>query len=114
MAKYKTVKVRQELVQEIEKQIDKNQFQNLSEFVSNAIQSQLQTITRKRIYDLREEIIGIKTETCYVNKPHKIKVFKYDDSSMWVGCPNFGWFKNDGAEHLGCREKIKGCTWFFG
>jgi len=114
MAKYKTVKVRQELVQEIEKQVDKNQFHNLSDFVSNAIQFRLQTLTRRRILELGEEIIGIRTETCYVKKPHKIKIFKYDDSSMWVCCSNFGWFKDDGKELLGCREKNKGCTWFFG
>jgi hypothetical protein len=114
MVKYKTVKVRQELVKEIEKRIDKNQFQNLSDFVSTAIQFRLRTLDKKRIPILGEDIIGIRTETCYVNKPHKIKIFKYNDSSMWIACPNFGWFKKDGEEHLGCRERKKRCTWFFG
>jgi Arc/MetJ-type ribon-helix-helix transcriptional regulator len=42
MAKMKVVRLRQELVEEIEKEVEKSQYPGLSEFVSEAIRLRLQ------------------------------------------------------------------------
>ena len=47
--KWKTVKVRQELVEEIKKEFTKNQYKSLSRFVSEAVRHRLQTLAKERI-----------------------------------------------------------------
>ena len=58
----------------------------------------------------REEIVAARTATC---RGRPIKILKYNDSSMWIACPNFGWFGHL-RQCLGCKEKKRRCTWFFG
>jgi len=48
MPKMKVVRLQQELVEEIEKEVKKSQYPNLSEFVSEAIRLRLQTLTKQR------------------------------------------------------------------
>ena len=40
MAKWKAVRVKQELVEQVQKEVEKDEYKNLSEFVSEAIQFQ--------------------------------------------------------------------------
>jgi glycine cleavage system H protein len=54
MSKWKTVRVRQELVEEVEKEVDRGQYQSLSHFVSEAIQLRMQTLTKERIPEYLE------------------------------------------------------------
>ncbi len=54
MAKMKVVRLRQELVEEIEKEVKKGGYPSLSEFVSEAIQLRLQTLTKQRIQEYIE------------------------------------------------------------
>ena len=54
MPKWKTVRVRQELLEEAKKAAEKSQYQSLSEFVSDAIQLRMQKLAKKRIPEYLE------------------------------------------------------------
>lgn len=54
MTKWKTVRVRQELVEEAKKEMQRGQYQSLSEFVSEAIQLRIQKLTKERITEYLE------------------------------------------------------------
>ena len=54
MQKWKTVRIRQELVEEIEKEVKKKQYQSLSSFVSDAIRLRMQTLTKERVSEYLE------------------------------------------------------------
>ena len=49
MQKWKTVRIRQELAKEIEKEVKKKQYQSLSDFVSEAIRLRMQTLAKERV-----------------------------------------------------------------
>jgi len=119
MPKLKTVRVKQELMDNVEKEVEKGRYKSLSEFVSEAIQLRLQTLAEKRISERleRTRIIGVREYTCSNDFIHNVKVVKYDDSSVWVTCPMFGWFEEagrGGTPKLGCKERKKRCSWFVG
>jgi hypothetical protein len=81
----------------------------LPETISQSIEDRLQKLST----ETGSRIIGIKTCTCFNGYAHKIKVIKYADSSAWVACPMFGWYKDlNNAQLLGCKERKKRCTWF--
>jgi glycine cleavage system H protein len=52
--KWKAVRVQQELVEEAKKEVDRSQYKGLSEFVSEAIQLRLQTLTKERVSEYLE------------------------------------------------------------
>ena len=54
MAKWKSLRVRQELVEEIKKEVERSKHQSLSEFISEAIQLRLQTLTKERVSEYLE------------------------------------------------------------
>ena len=54
MAKWKTVRVRQELVEEAKKEVERGQYQSLSEFVSEAIRLRMQKLTKERVSEYLE------------------------------------------------------------
>jgi len=54
MPKWKAVRIRQELVDEVKKEVDKGQYQSLSQFVSEAIQLRIQKLTKERISEYLE------------------------------------------------------------
>ena len=118
MSKWTAVKVKQELVDQVEKKVAESKHKGLSEFVSEAIQLRLQTLAEKRIPNsLRSpRVVGMREYPCTNGFVHNIKVVRYDDSSIWVTCPMFGWFEEPGLEtpKLGCKERKKRCTWFIG
>lgn len=115
MPKSKVVKVKQEQVD----QIEKDRRKGLHELVSEAIQHRLEQPVKQGILERQERarIVGVRDYTCINDFVHHIKVVKYDDSSVWVMCPMFGWFEDVGSEgtpKLGCKERKKRCTWFMG
>jgi len=119
MSRWKVVRVKQELVDQIEKEVEKSEFKGLSEFVSDAIRHRLQALDKQKTseYLARTRIIGVRTYTCSNDFVHNVKVVKYDDSSVWVMCSMFGWFEDagfGGTPKLGCKERKKRCTWFVG
>ncbi len=54
MARWKTIRVRQELVEEVKKEVEKSQYKNLSEFVSDAIRARMQTLAKERVSEYLE------------------------------------------------------------
>lgn len=54
MAKLKTVRIRQELLEEVKKEVERGQYQSLSEFVSEAIRLRMQKQTKERISEYLE------------------------------------------------------------
>jgi len=52
--KWKAVKVRQELVEEVMKEVEKSQYKGLSEFVSEAVRLRLQTLAKERVSEYLE------------------------------------------------------------
>ena len=67
MTKMKTVRIRQELLEEAKREVEKGQHQSLSEFVSEAIQLRMQKLTKERIAeylerDRRSRIFQLQTQ----------------------------------------------------
>ncbi len=54
MSKWMGVKVKQELIEEIKKELEKSGYKGLSEFVSEAIQQRLQTLAKQRVNEYLE------------------------------------------------------------
>jgi glycine cleavage system H protein len=54
MTQWKTVRVRQELLEEVKKEVEKSQCPSLSEFVSDAIRKRMQTLAKERIPEYLE------------------------------------------------------------
>ncbi len=52
--KWKTVRIRQELADEMKKEVEKRQYQSLTEFASEAIRSRLQTLAKERVSEYLE------------------------------------------------------------
>ncbi len=79
MAKMKVVRLRQELVEEIEKEVEKSQYPGLSEFVSEAIRLRLQTLTKQRIQeyierDEQSRIVHVQGQLLYTPKHIWVKM----------------------------------------
>jgi len=79
MAKMKVVRLRQELVEEIEKEVEKSQYPGLSEFVSEAIRLRLQTLTKQRIQeyierDEQSRIVHVQGQLLYTPKHTWVKM----------------------------------------
>ena len=60
----------------------------------------------------KEEVIAVRSAICSRNG--KVQIIKYNDSSVWIACPDFGWFESGFQKRLGCKERRRRCTWFFG
>jgi glycine cleavage system H protein len=79
MTKWKDVRVRQALIEEIQKSVEKGQFQNLSEFVSEAIQSRLQELAKQTIpeyieRDERSRLLEPQAQLYYTPKHTWVEV----------------------------------------
>lgn len=61
----------------------------------------------------KPKIVGMRKHVCSNETIHNIAVIKYDDESMWVACPWFGWYTNQqNVPELGCADRKKRCTWY--
>jgi glycine cleavage system H protein len=52
--RWKAVRIRQELVEKVKRELKKSQYQNLSEFVSEAIRLRMQTLAKERVSEYLE------------------------------------------------------------
>ncbi|MDH5782802.1 MAG: hypothetical protein OEZ35_03950 [Candidatus Bathyarchaeota archaeon] len=71
--KWKAVRVRQELVEKVKRELKKSQHQNLSEFVSEAIRLRMQTLAKERVSEYLERdrysrIPQLQTQLFYTPK----------------------------------------------
>ena len=92
MPKMKVVRLRQELVEEIEKEVEKSQYPSLSEFVSEAIRLRLQTLTKQRIQeyierDEQSRIIQVQGQLLYT--PKHIWVKMTPQGNVKLGISNY-------------------------
>ncbi len=115
MSNLKIARAKQELANKDEK----GDCKGLYEFVPEGTRLRSQTQSDQGISGRLEytRIVSVRGYTCTNGFVHNIKVVKYDDSSVWVMCPMFGWFEeagSDGILKLGCKERKKRCTWFVG
>ncbi len=89
MPKMKVVRLRQELVEEIEKEVEKSQYPSLSEFVSEAIQLRLQTLTKQRIQeyierDEQSRIVQVQGQLLYTPKHIWVKLVTQGNVKLGV------------------------------
>ncbi|UCH31124.1 MAG: hypothetical protein JSV05_06325 [Candidatus Bathyarchaeota archaeon] len=77
MKKWKAVRVKQELVEQVKEEIERSEYKGLSEFVSDAIKERLQTLAKQRVFEYleRDKIAGIQ-------QLHK-QIF-YTPEHIWV------------------------------
>jgi len=54
MTKWKAVRIKQELAEEVKKEVEKSDYKGLSEFVADAIQQRLQTLAKQRVTEYLE------------------------------------------------------------
>ena len=54
MPKWRAVRIRQELVEKVKKEVEKSQYKSLSEFVSDAIRLRMQTLAKERVSEYLE------------------------------------------------------------
>lgn len=68
--KWKTVRVQQELLEKVSKELKKGRYQDLSEFVSEAIRTRMQTLTKERIskYLERDRATQLQAQLFYTPK----------------------------------------------
>jgi glycine cleavage system H protein len=71
--KWKTVRIRQELVEKMKKEVERSQYQSLSEFASEAIRNRLQTLAKERVTeylerDRRSRIPQLQAQLLYASE----------------------------------------------
>jgi len=55
-----------------------------------------------------DEIVGVRKAICVNEHPHKISIVRYQDGSIWVLCPYFGYI----GPQLGCKSRKARCRFF--
>jgi len=115
MSNLKATRAKQELANKHKKGDHKGLYESVPEATQLRSEIQSDQGISGRLEDTH--IVSVRGYTCTNGFVHNIKVVKYDDSSVWVVCPMFGWFEeagSDGILKLGCKERKKRCTWFVG
>ena len=77
MGKWKAVRVMQELVDEVKREVEKNEYKSLSEFVSEAIQNRLQELAKQRVTEYLERDRDARVPPL---QPHLL----YTPKHMWA------------------------------
>ncbi|MDH5779783.1 MAG: hypothetical protein OEZ29_04225 [Candidatus Bathyarchaeota archaeon] len=73
MAKMRAVRIRQELLEEAKKEVEKGEYQSLSEFVSEAIRLRMQKLTKERVTEYLERdkysrLVQLQSQFLYTPK----------------------------------------------
>ena len=89
MPKWKVVRIRQELVEEIKKEVEKSQYKSLSQFVSEAIRLRMQKLAKERIpeYLERDRYSRIPQLRARVLTPSQIRLeaqLFYTSKHIWA------------------------------
>jgi acetyl-CoA synthetase len=112
MAKWKSVRIRQELLDEVKKMVEKAQYPSLSQFVSKAIRLRMQTLTKQKVteHEIFEPVMWIKKDPqqenmfwpsdklkkrAWVNQASVYKEAAKDPVAFWanLGREGLEWFK---------------------
>lgn len=109
MSKWKAVRVKQELVEQVKEEVKKNKYSGLSEFVAEAIQQRLQILTKQRVteYLERDQIVRRQTlqeQTFYT--PRHIWARNTQKGEIEVGITNY--FQDKLKEIVNVRTETLG------
>jgi glycine cleavage system H protein len=101
MPKWKAVRVRQELLEEAKKEVEKSQYPSLSEFVSEAIRLRLQTVAKERVseYLERERMIS-KLQGQLFYTPKHIWVKLTPQGNIELGVSDYFQSQLEGIVHV--------------
>ncbi len=92
MAKLKAVRIRQELLEQAKKEVERGQYQNLSEFVSEAIRLRMQRQTKERISEYLErdkQIKGPQLQAQLFCTPNHIWAQATPQGTVKIGMTNY-------------------------
>jgi len=109
MKKWKAVKVKQELVDQVKEEVKKSKYKNLSEFVSDAIRHRLQTLAKQRVseYLERDRIIkSLQSEAQLFYTPKHIWAQMAPQGNIEVGITDY--FQNQLKEIVNIRTDAVG------
>jgi glycine cleavage system H protein len=91
MGKWKAVRIKQELVDEVRKEVEKSEYKGLSEFVSEAIQNRLQELAKQRV-------------TQYLERDKAARVIQsqvlYSPRHLWAQMTTEGYVEIGVTEHF--------------
>jgi glycine cleavage system H protein len=77
MGKWKAVRIKQELIDQVREEVEKNQYKGLSEFVSEAIHNRLQELAKQRVTEYLERDRAVLVPPL---QPHLL----YTPRHMWA------------------------------
>jgi len=109
MAKWKAVRVKQELVEQVRKEVERSEYKGLSEFVSDAIRQRLQTLAKQRVSEYLERDKIARTPQLqgkYFYTPHHIWTQMTPEGTVEVGITDY--FQNQLKEIVNIRTEIIG------
>jgi hypothetical protein len=55
-----------------------------------------------------DKVVGVRRAKCSNGYNHNVAIVKYEDSSLWVCCSNFGYFDSK----IGCKSTGRRCRFF--
>jgi len=109
MAKWKAVRVKQELVEQVRKEVERSEYKGLSEFVSEAIQQRLQTLTKQRVSEYLERDQIARTPQVQGQRlysPHHVWAQMTPDGLVEVGLTDY--FQTQLKEIVNIRTQTLG------
>lgn len=108
MAKQKAIRIRQELIEEAKKEVEKGQYPSLSEFVSDAVRRRLQTLAQEGISeylkrDGQSRILQLQGQLLYT--PKHIWVKSTPQGNVKLGVTNYWESQLKGIVYVGNFEE---------
>lgn len=99
MTKSKTVRIRQELLEQAKKEVERGQYQSLSDFVSEAIRLRMQTLAKERISeylkrDKHTRVPQLRTQVFYT--PRNMWAQMTPQGTVRIGITDY--FQNQAKE----------------
>jgi glycine cleavage system H protein len=96
MGKWKAVRIRQELVDEVRREVEKSEYKGLSEFVSDAIRNRLQELAKQRVTEYLE-----RDKAARIPQPQLL----YSPRHIWAQATSEGNVEIGVTEHF--QEQLK-------
>jgi glycine cleavage system H protein len=109
MAKWKAVRVKQELMEQVKREVERSEYRGLSDFVSDAIKQRLQTLTKQRVthYLERDQIArSPQLQGQVLFTPHHVWAKMTPEGTVEVGISNY--FQDQLKEIVNIRTETIG------